>query len=183
MSESTNPNATSPKTGNLGITVGTWLYVLHSYGHAFSDAAITDACAAITSASPDDADPAGMALVELVNAGLNGASTAAEIRTWLAGLLGTQHVGSVTGDDRAARTQQMRTYQFRSNLPFITEIVDRFPDGTIGTHWVMVERVTDAVTCMDPYPWDDIDEEYTLPLVEFMVRWELAGGESILFQA
>ena len=47
----------------------------------------------------------------------------------------------------------------------------------------MVERVTDTVTCMDPYPWDDLDEEYTLPLVEFMVRWELAGGESILFQA
>ena len=46
----------------------------------------------------------------------------------------------------------------------------------------MVERVTDTVTCMDPYPWDDLDEEYTLPLVEFMVRWELAGGESILFK-
>jgi hypothetical protein len=68
-------------------------------------------------------------------------------------------------------------------MPIITAIVDRFPDGSIGTHWVMVERVTDTVTCMDPYPWDDIDEEYSLPLVEFMVRWELAGCESILFQA
>ena len=183
MSESTTPRATSPKSGNLGITVGTWLFVLHSYGHSFSDAAITDACAAIASASPEHADQAGMALVERVNTGLSGASTAAEVRAWLAGLLGEGHVGSVSGADRTTRTQQMRTYQFRSNLPFIAEIVDRFPDGTIGTHWVMVERVTDTVTCMDPYPWDDIDEEYTLSLVEFMVRWELAGGESILFQA
>lgn len=182
MSESSS-TATSPKTGNLGITVGTWLFVLHTYGHAFSDDDITAACAAIANAAPDAADAAGMALVDVVNARLNGASTADAVRAWLATLLGDAHVGTIAGGDRATRTQRMRTYQYRSNLPFITEIVDRFPDGSIGTHWVMVERVTDTVTCMDPYPWDDLDEEYTLPLVEFMVRWELAGGESILFQA
>ena len=183
MSESVTTQATTPKTGNLGITVGTWLFILHSYGQQFSDAQINAACQAIADAPPEDADQAGMALVELVNGGLGGASSPTDIRAWLQGLLGAGHVGSISGDDRAGRTQRIRAYQFRSNLPFITEIVDRFPDGTIGTHWVMVERVTDTVTCMDPYPWDDIDEEYTLPLVEFMVRWELAGCESILFQA
>lgn len=183
MSEASPSTATSPKTGNLGITVGTWLFVLHTYGHAFSDDELTAACTAIADADPDAADAAGMALVNLVNERLNGASTADGVRAWLSALLGDAHVGAISGDDRTGRIQQMRTYQYRSNLPFITEIVDRFPDGSIGTHWVMVERVTDTVTCMDPYPWDDLDEEYTLPLVEFMVRWELAGGESILFQA
>jgi hypothetical protein len=38
-----------------------------------------------------------------------------------------------------------------------------------------------VVTCMDPYPWDDLDEEYTTPVVEFMVKWELAGSQSIHF--
>jgi hypothetical protein len=45
-------------------------------------------------------------------------------------------------------------------------------------HWVLVERVTDEVLCMDPYPWDDLDEEYVQPTLDFLVKWELAGGGS-----
>ena len=45
----------------------------------------------------------------------------------------------------------------------------------------MVEQFTDRVILMDPYPWDDVDEEYELPLTEFMVRWELAGNNSLHF--
>ncbi len=183
MSEPSSSQATAPKTGNLGITVGTWLFILHTYGHTISDSRIADACKAIEAAAPVDADKAGMALVDLVNAELGASPAADTIRAWLDGLLGEGKVGGIDGEDRAGRTQQIRAYQFKSNLPFITQIVDRFPDGTIGTHWVMVERVTDTVTCMDPYPWDDIDEEYTLPLVEFMVRWELAGCVSLVFRA
>lgn len=183
MSDSSSPQATAPKTGNLGITVGTWLFILHTYGHAFTDDAITAACKAIEAASADDADQAGMALVELVNGALGEDADANAVKAWLGGLLGTHHVGGIEGEDRAGRTQHIRAYQFKSNLPFITQIIDRFPDGTVGAHWVMVERVTDTVTCMDPYPWDDIDEEYTLPLVEFMVKWELAGCDSIVFRA
>jgi hypothetical protein len=183
VSESVTQQATAPKTGNLGITVGTWLFILHTYGQTFSDTHITAACKAIADAAPEDADEAGAALVALVNARMDGPTSATEIRSWLQGILGAEHIGSISGEDREGRTQRIRAYQFRSNMPIITAIVDRFPDGSIGTHWVMVERVTDTVTCMDPYPWDDIDEEYSLPLVEFMVRWELAGCESILFQA
>ncbi len=83
---------------------------------------------------------------------------------------------------RAARTAHIRSYQFQSSLPLLTSVLNRFPDGVVKSHWVMVERVTQTVTCMDPYPWDDLDEEYTLPLAEFMVRWELAGCESIVFR-
>ena len=183
MTASTPTGPTAPKTGNLGITVGTWLFILHTYGHTFTDDAITAACKAIESAEPDAADQAGMALVDLVTAALGPDATTAAVSGWLGSLLGASHVGSIEGDDRAARTRHIRAYQFKSNLPFITQIIDRFPDGAVGSHWVMVERVTDTVTCMDPYPWDDIDEEYTLPLVEFMVKWELAGCESIVFRA
>jgi hypothetical protein len=45
----------------------------------------------------------------------------------------------------------------------------------------MVERMTDVVMCMDPYPWDDLDEEYAAPLVDFCVKWELAGGAGLRF--
>ena len=43
----------------------------------------------------------------------------------------------------------------------------------------MVEQLTDRVVCMDPYPWDDLDEEYDSPVVEFAVKWEFAGCGSI----
>ena len=45
----------------------------------------------------------------------------------------------------------------------------------------MVERVTDVVLCMDPYPWDDLDEEYAAPLIDFCVKWELGGGVGLRF--
>jgi hypothetical protein len=57
-------------------------------------------------------------------------------------------------------------------------VVDRFPNGSVSMHWVLVERVTDEVLCMDPYPWDDLDEEYVQPTLDFLVKWELAGGGS-----
>lgn len=183
MSEPTPTDPTAPKTGNLGITVGTWLFILHTYGHRFTDETITAACKAIEAADPDQADAAGMALVDLVATTLDTDATTEAVSAWLGTLLGADHIGRIEGDDRAGRTRHIRAYQFKSNLPFITQIIDRFPNGHVGSHWVMVERVTDTVTCMDPYPWDDIDEEYTLPLVEFMVKWELAGCESIVFRA
>ena len=184
MSESPLSSAsTTPKTGNLGVTLGTWLFILHTYEHSFADAEITAACAAIQAAAPENADDAGKALVAVVEQKVGTHASPATVRAWLEALLGADHVAAFSGDDRATRTQQIRAYQFRSNLPFIANIIDRFPDGTVGDHWVMVERVTDTVTCMDPYPWDDLDEEYHLPLVEFMVKWELAGCPAFHFRA
>ena len=109
--------------------------------------------------------------------------SAAAVRAWLNAQLGDTRVGSIEGESRDDRTRQMRAYQFRTSMPFVALIIDRFPDGSVGPHWVMVERVTDQVTCMDPYPWDDLDEEYSQPLVEFMVKWELAGCEALTFLA
>lgn len=179
----TPSSETAPKTGNLGVTIGTWLFILHTYGHALADAELTAACQAVQNADENSTDVAGQALVALVDAALGEAPSTDAIQKWLGQILGSDHIGRIQGEDRAGRTQQIRAYQFRSNLPFIAHVIDRFPDGTVGGHWVMVERVTDTVTCMDPYPWDDLDEEYTLPVVEFMVKWELAGCESILFRS
>ena len=175
--------STDPKTGNLGITVGTWLFILHSYGHTLADATLAAACEKIEAADPDSVDQAGMELVALVQESLAVDADAAAISAWLGTVIGSAHIGSIEGSDRAARTAHIRSYQFQSSLPLLTSVLNRFPDGVVKSHWVMVERVTQTVTCMDPYPWDDLDEEYTLPLAEFMVRWELAGCESIVFRA
>ena len=32
---------------------------------------------------------------------------------------------------------------------------------------------------MDPNPWDDVDEERTVPLGDFQVLWELTGCSAI----
>ena len=32
---------------------------------------------------------------------------------------------------------------------------------------------------MDPYPWDDVDEEFAVDIPEFLLRWELAGSHAI----
>ena len=39
----------------------------------------------------------------------------------------------------------------------------------------MVEDVRDKVLCMDPYPWDDIEEDFELPTQVVLVRWELCN--------
>jgi hypothetical protein len=70
----------------------------------------------------------------------------------------------------------VRRATFGRNVPWVACIVDREPDGTVGRHWVLVEAFTDTVRLMDPNPWDDVAEERAMPLVDFMVRWELAGG-------
>ena len=127
-----------------------------------------------------DPDTLGQALVEAVQASLSGDSADA-VMTWARGQLGTEHVSSDFGDTREARTQFTRQAAFRTGLPWVAQIIDRFPDGQVGAHWVMVERVTDHVRCMDPYPWDDLDEEIEVPLIEFMVKWELAGGTGLLW--
>ena len=103
---SDNPSSeTAPKAGNLGVTVGTWLFILHTYGHAMSDADITAACVAIQDADEAGTDDAGKALVTLVNSALGDDPSPEAVRGWLTGLLGDAHVGSIEGDDRAARKQ------------------------------------------------------------------------------
>ena len=131
-----------------------------------------------------DPDALGQALVSAVEASLSGDSSDA-VTAWAQDQLGVDNVldlrkifPSQNGDFRVNRQNRVlftRQSGFHTGLPWIAQIIDRFPDGSVGAHWVMVERVTDHVRCMDPYPWDDLDEEVEIPLVEFMVKWELAG--------
>ena len=172
---------TEAKSGNLQITLATYLFILERSGYRPDSADLTQALDALVGGGDDDAEALGKALVDAVEASLGGASTPDAVAAWLGGLYGAEHVGTSLGDDRDGRIRGARKYMFNNSLPWLACIIDRFPDGAVGPHWVMIEQVTDAVTCMDPYPWDDLDEEYTTPVVDFSVKWELAGSQSIHF--
>ncbi len=171
---------TAAKVGHLPTALATYLYLLHEAGHPVSDGDVAAAVGGI--ASSEDPDGAGQALVELLAGRLGGGDDAEpeSVAALMATLFGEDHVETDLGGERWDRARNARRYHFRHNLPWLARIVDRFPSG-LGTHWVLVERVTDEVTCMDPYPWDDLDEEYAMPVLEFMVKWELAGGDSVRF--
>ena len=77
--------------------------------------------------------------------------------------------------------QSIRKYEFSRGLPWISQIAERTENG-IEELWVLVEKVTDSVLCMDPYPWDDVDEEFEMDLNEFLIRWELCGSVAIHLQ-
>lgn len=176
-------SATTPKTGSLGVSLATWLFILHQTGHAAKGGAVADAVDALAKADAGSADSRGQALASLIEEQLGADADFDAVVAWLGALYSADSVITGFGDTRAERLHGARSYQFRSSLPWIARIYDRFPDGRVGAHWVLVERVTDSVTCMDPYPWDDLDEEYDLPVVEFMVKWELAGCGALAFRA
>jgi hypothetical protein len=173
---------TQAKSGNLPITLATWLFILDSSGLRADSADIQAACDALRGAG-EGADVAalGAALVAVISDAIGDATDADAVTGWLSSLYGAEHIGTGLGTDRGSRVRGARAYMFQNSLPWLACIIDRFPDGTVGPHWVMIEQLTDVVTCMDPYPWDDLDEEYTTPVVEFMVKWELAGSQSIHF--
>lgn len=174
---------TEAKTGDLATTLATWIFLLHQSGHMPDDAAVRGACLALNQAGPDDdVDALGQDLAGAVRDALGGDGSSANVAAWLGLLYGSETIGSFGGESREDRLRAARSYQFQSSLPWLAEIIDRFPDGTVGPHWVMVERITDTVTCADPYPWDDLDEEYDLDIVEFLVKWELAGLNSVRWQ-
>lgn len=169
--------------GNLGVTLSTWLYLLFEKGQPIVHPGILAACQAIRDMGPgDDANAVGQALVSAVRLGLGAenpgfAEVVAAVRGWLGpGVLATD-LG--TPADREERIRAVRRYQFSRRLPWIARVIDRFPDGVVGEHWVMIQDLEEDVHIMDPYPWDGVDEEYRLPLVDFMVKWELAGRESL----
>jgi hypothetical protein len=177
--------STEFKSGNLGVTLATWVYILYTGGTAADDAGIVTACEAIRDAGEDAAlDVLGQGLVDAVTAAISVDDP--DFDTVLAcvqRLYGAEHVATDLGEptDRTERARGIRRVQFGRNHPWIALIIDRFPGGTVGAHWVMVEELTDSVKVMDPYPWDDVDEQYEIPLVDFMVKWELAGAHSLRY--
>ncbi len=168
------------RSGQLHTAVATWIFMIDDAGHRPDDPALCAALDAFRAAAPgSDVDALGQALVAVVHEGLPDDANAERIASWLQGLFGNDAVTTDVGDTREARIQSARRAQFSTNLPWLARIIDRFPGGGVGAHWVLVERVDEQVTCMDPYPWDDLDEEYTQPLTDFLVKWELAGGEGV----
>lgn len=174
----------TPKTGSLHVTLATWVFLLDQKGIAPGDQGLASACGALQRAAQDggesDFDALGQALVDVVRGRLGSEAAAPEaVLDFVRSLYGEAHVVSYAGASREERLVHARAYEFRSGLPWLAQIIDRFPDGTVGPHWVMVERVTDTVSCMDPYPWDELDEEYQAPLTDFLVKWELAGSPTV----
>ena len=86
-----------------------------------------------------------------------------------------------SGETRNEKISSIRKHLFVTSRPWLAKIASR-TGSEIGHQWILVEDFSDSVTCMDPYPWDDIDEEYTMSIEEFMVRWELAGEEAVALQ-
>lgn len=181
----TESASTLPQDGNLGITLATWTFLLHQADHPPDDPAVRAACEKIQNAGEDqDLDALGRDLMAAIRQVLGEDRPAFErvaevLRSWY----GSDRIRTDLGEpeSRGDRARGIRRYQFGNPRPWIALVIDRFPDGTVGEHWVMVEETTDVVKVMDPYPWDDVDEQYTLPLVDFMVRWELAGCHSLCF--
>ena len=175
------------RAGRLPETLATWIYLLHESGRLAEDADIRAACAALHAAGVElddhaaDVGVAGEALLSAVIHALEatGPDPAASALPLLRRLYGADRIATDFAPTREARVQAARAHQFQTNLPWLARIIDRFPDGSVGPHWVLVERVTDRVSCMDPYPWDDLDEEYETPLVDFLVKWELAGCDGV----
>ncbi len=170
----------APKSGNLPITLATWIFLLDQKGIHPADPQLREACESLARAAQGaegaDWDALGRALVSRVSADLGpDRATPESVVELVRRLYGADRVVTYAGTSREERLVHARAYEFRSGLPWLAQIIDRFPGGTVGPHWIMVERVTSTVSCMDPYPWDDLDEEYQAPLIDFMVKWELAG--------
>lgn len=145
-------------------TLATYAYLLHRAGIDAPSIA-----AAATAIDKGDESAVG-ALVEGAN---QGASPAAA----LAALYGADRLLALApSTDREGRVSALRRALFGVSLPFMARIAHR-DSGVLAERWVIVESFATTVKVLDPNPWDDKDEEHDLPLVDFLVRWELAGAE------
>jgi len=158
--------------------IATWVFVLHVDGRTASDAELATHCAAVVSATDERAgNPAGEALVARIGALLQGEGPA-EVEAFARAQYGDRLLSGLGAGGRDERLQRVRKHQFASNLPWLARIWERV-DGVVVPSWLVVERVTDEVTAMDPNPWNDIDETRHLPVGDFQVLWELDGCTAV----
>ena len=99
-----------------------------------------------------------------------------DVMAWLGERVPT--ITTLSVDEGHTTLQRIRQYEFKRGLLWIGRLAERTDDG-LEEMWIMVEKVTDTVLCTDPYPWDDVDEEFTVDLPEFLLRWKLAGSVAI----
>jgi hypothetical protein len=171
--------------GNLRVALATWITLMGAREHTPDDPELAEAISRVLAAEDaETGDAAGLALIERVAALVDEAGEAPDAVAGLAGRLFGEAVSTDLGaGSREERLQRIRHYQFERGLPWLARIYERREDGTVAPSWLLVERVTDRVNAMDPNPWDDIDEERTLPVADFQVLWELDGCTSLRLTA
>jgi hypothetical protein len=148
-------------------TVATLTYLWHRAGVRPTDADIAATCLAI-----DDGDASA---AERLMDGVPPGDVVAALNAAF-GVVRAASLGAGTREEHVAATRRL---DFGDNLPWLARIADRDNAGNLGARWVIVARLAETVDILDPNPWDDVAEERSLPLGDFMVRWELAGGESV----
>ena len=119
----------------------------------------------------------GKELVDEVANSIPSTASVEDVVAWLVERIPSITNGWDVGEEHTT-LQRIRQYEFKRGLPWIGRLAERTDTG-LEEMWIMVEKVTDTVLCMDPYPWDDVDEEFTVDLPEFLLRWNLAGGVAI----
>jgi hypothetical protein len=161
------------------LTFSTWVYQLFAAGVMPDDATLHERCSAVQGAADRTAgDAAGASLVDRVGEILGGGSEPETVTAAARKLYGDRASTGLGDGDREERTQRIRKYQFGRSLPWLARIWER-RDGAVRPSWLLVERVTDQVTAMDPNPWNDIDEERRIPVADFQVLWELDGCTNV----
>lgn len=173
MSQNPDPHAT------VAYALATWVFLLRVDGVEPDDSELAGTCAEVMSATDEAVgNAAGEKLVDRVKSILGGIEPG-HIEAFARTLYGDRiHTGLGEGG-RSDRLTRIRKYQFDRNLPWLARIWERAEGGGVAPSWLVVERVTDEVTAVDPNPWNDIDETRHLPVSDFQVLWELDGCTAV----
>ncbi|MEZ4319058.1 MAG: hypothetical protein R3F61_16200 [Myxococcota bacterium] len=172
MSQSPDPHAMT------SYALATWVFLLRVDGVEPDDAELASHCAAVMDAAEEAVgNAAGERLVERVKAMLAGISPD-DVTAFARTLYGDRVNTGLGGGERSDRLSRIRKYQFDRNLPWLARIWER-NGGEVVPSWLIVNRVTDEVTAVDPNPWNDIDETRHVPVVDFQVLWELDGCTAV----
>lgn len=167
-----------PFDAHLPYTLATFTFLQRRAGARVVDPAVEAACAAVAAleGGPDSA----ARLLEAVSAVVSTADVEGISRA-LGRIFGAERVqvDFASAPDREGRLARVRRATFGDNRPWIAGVADRAADGALGVHWVLVDGLYDTVRLLDPNPWNDVDEERMVPLGDFVVMWELAGGHAL----
>ena len=116
-------------------------------------------------------------LITAIEESISSEATFAEAFSWLQERI-PQIQSGFEAKSRSGKIHAIRHYEFQQSLPWLARVANRTDSGLVE-QWIMVEKVTEVVHCMDPNPWDDIEEEFSYSLNDFMIRWELCGYEAL----